>query len=57
MIPDKKNLCKDCIYYNTSSCEGDIYREMLIEDYGYDCFTTEEYRLMCESLCREVLYD
>ena len=49
--------CKDCVYYKTPSCIGEFSRAVLVEDYDCDCFTTEEYKMMCDLLCGEMLDD
>ena len=48
------NSCKECAYYKTPSCIGKYQREILIEDYGHDCFTTEFDKMMCDMMCGAV---
>lgn len=43
--------CSKCANYKTPSCIGKDKRQILIEDYDYDCFTTEEDKLLCEIMC------
>lgn len=43
--------CSKCAYYATPSCIGADKRQILIEDYEHDCFTTEEDKLLCELMC------
>jgi hypothetical protein len=43
--------CSKCANYNTPACAGEGQRGMFIEDYEYDCFVTEEDKLLCELMC------
>ena len=49
--------CKECADFGTMSCEGMTSRMMWIEDYGYDCFVTEEDKWLCEMMCGGVESD
>lgn len=46
--------CETCVYYKTPSCIGEYSRALLIEDYDFDCFTTEEYKLLCDIMCGDI---
>ncbi len=46
--------CKKCANYGTKACMGRDNRREWIEDYNYDCFTTEEDKLLCELMCEGV---
>jgi hypothetical protein len=50
-MADNKKPCKKCANYETVACMGEIARRMWIDDYGYDCFTTEEEKFLCELMC------
>ena len=43
--------CKGCINNNTPFCLGRENRIMLMQDFEYDCYTTNEDAEMCEMLC------
>lgn len=43
--------CKQCANYKTPACMGKEKRMMMLEDYSYDCFLTEEDKMLCDIMC------
>ena len=47
----KVKPCRECANYKTTACMGKEKRIVMLEDYSYDCFLTEEDKMLCELMC------